>query len=346
MLKEEARAALVRRAISPDFADFDYEELDATRLGPAEVLSAACQMPFGSERRLVVVRGMEQWRDRGRSADCERLAAGLTGLPSAACLVLIALAEEEEARRKTAVNARLDAAVRDAGGLVVCRGLRGDALVEWVIDRFRSEGKQIGRDAAEQLIHLAGEEMRPIEQEIQKLVCYAGDDSRITLVSVNAVTSAEPEDAVFAAVDAIVRRQPDRALSLIGELHRCDPRPQAVAGKLLALVTRQYRMLFQARVLLDRRVSARSVRAIPEEIAADLPQEGNIVQVAYRATDLFAQAKGYRLSDIAWAFDRLLACDLANKGGAEDAGAFGADPRRNLDILVVELTGAAGRRAA
>ncbi len=146
---------------------------------------------------------------------------------------------------------------------------------------------------------------------------------------------------MFATVDAIVRRQTDRALTLLGELHRYDPKPQAVAGKLLALLARQYRMLWQAKFLAEKRINPRDVRALPPDLAAELPAESNIAQLAFKAGDLFTQARGYSWSDLTWALERLLLCDLANKGGATDeTDIFGTEPIHNLQLLVLELTGA------
>ncbi|HZT43376.1 MAG TPA: DNA polymerase III subunit delta [Chthonomonadaceae bacterium] len=336
-LKQEALAALKRHVVA---ADFDLEELDAGATADA-ILAAAGQIPFGSERRLVVVTGLEQWRERGRQAEADRLAEGLERLSDSACLALVAWAGEEEARRKTAVTSKLDAAAKKLGALVACKALRGEALMDWVRERARQEGKRMDAAAAEQLVQMIGGEIRPLEQEIRKLACYVGEGETIQAQDVAVVTASSPEDVMFAAVEAITRRQTDKALTLLAELHRYDPKPQAVAGKLLALLARQYRMLWQARFLVQKRVSPRDVRALPPDLAAELPGESNITQIAFKAADLFSQARALSWEDLSFCLERLLLCDLANKGGATDeTDTFSTDPVRNLQLLVLELTGA------
>lgn len=340
-LKEEAVAALIQQVVAADFRDFDLEALDAENASADAILAAAGQVPFGSDRRLIVVKGMEQWRDRGKQAEAERLAAGLERLPDTACLVLVAAAEEEEGRRKTAVTVKLDNAVKKYGALVTCPALKGEGLTDWILARAKKEGKRIEPNAAEALVGAAGNEMLALEQEIIKLVCYVGERENITARDVGAVVASSPEDVMFTTIDAIVRRQTDRALTLLGELHRYDPKPQAVAGKLLALLTRQYRMLWQAKFLVEKRVNPRDVRALPPEFAAELPSESNIVQLAFKAGDLFSQARNYTWAELTAALELLLLCDLANKGGVTDeAGIFGSEPASNLQLLVLELTGA------
>ena len=344
-MKEEAVAAFIRHVVDPDFADFDLEKLSAGDSSADNILAAVGQVPFGSERRLVVVQGMEQWRDRGKQSEAERLAEGIARLSDSACLVLVAAAEEEEEKRKTAVTVKLDNAVKKVGAVVACRAIKGESLVAWVSERVQQEGKRIVPAAAEQLIGAIGTEMRPLEQEILKLVCYVGERPTITAQDVGLIVAASPEDVMFTTIDAITRRQTDRALLLLNELHHYDPKPQAVAPKLLALLSRQYRMLWQAKFLAEKRVNPREVRALPPDLAAELPAEGNIAAIAFKAADLFALSRNYTWDELTDALDQLLVCDLANKGGATDeSGPFGSDLTANLQMLVMGLTGTFRKR--
>ncbi len=344
-MKEEAVAAFVRHVVAADFADFDLEKLSANDSTADSVLAAVGQVPFGSERRLVVVRGMEQWRERGKQAEVERLAEGISRLTDSACLVLVAAAQDDEDKRKTAVTVKLDNAVKKIGAIVACRAIKGEGLQAWVAEVARRDGKRIAPEAAEQLVRAVGTEMRPLEQEIIKLVCYVGERETITTQDVSRVVASSPEDVMFSTIDAICRRQTDRALTLLGELHHYDPKPQAVAPKLLALLARQYRMLWQAKFLADKRVNPREVRALPPDLAGELPSEGNIAGVAFKAAELFTLSRSYTWEELTHALDRLLLCDLANKGGVTDeSGPFGGDLVANLQMLVMELTGTFQKR--
>ena len=341
-LKEEAVAALTAHIVDAAFADFDREALSADSADAAAILAAAGQAPFGSERRLVIVNGLELWRERGKSAEADKLAEGLDRLPTTCCVALVVKAGDDEGRRKTALTTKADNAVKRLGAVVNCQALKGENLADWIVDRVKREGKSINADAVQALMQTMGAEMRPLEMELTKLVCYIGDRAAITAKDVGLIVASSPEDVMFTAIDAICRRQTDRALLLLAELHRYDPKPQAVAGKLLALLARQYRMLWQAKFLSDQRVAPRDVRALPPELAAELPTESNIAQLAFKAGDLFTLSRTYTWSALTNALERMLLCDLANKGGVTDeSGSFGSDPAGNLQILVIELTGAA-----
>lgn len=346
-MKEEAVTALVRHVVDADFADFDLERLNASDSTADNILAAAGQVPFGSERRLVVVRGMEQWRDRGKQAEAERLSEGIARLADSTCLVLVASAQDEEDKRKTAVTVKLDNAVKKAGAIVACRAIKGENLLAWVVERVQQEGKRIAPEASGQLVGAVGTEMLLLEQEILKLVCYVGERKTIAAQDVALVVAASPEDVMFTTIDAITRRQTDRALVLLGELHHYDPKPQAVAPKLLALLSRQYRMLWQAKFLAENRVNPREVRTLPPDLAAELPSDGNIASIAFKAGDLFTLSRSYTWEQLTHALDQLLVCDLANKGGVTDeSGPYGADLTGNLQMLVLELTGTFQNRSA
>lgn len=339
-LKHEAADALIKQVISSDFADFDLEVMDVLSVGADAILASAAQVPFGSDYRMVVVRGLEQWRERGKSAEAERLAEGLARMGGSTCLVLIASAEEEDDKRKVAVTVKLDNAVKKLGAVVKFSALKGEGLSKWVSQRVREEGKQIEPDAVNLLLGSAGHELLTLEQEILKLVCWVGEHPTITAKDVGTVTASSPEDVVFKLIDSITRKETDNALQLLAEVHRYDPKPQAVAGKLLALLSRQYRMLWQAKFLDSKRIAPRDVRSLPPDIVSELPSEGNIAQIAFRAGDLFQLARNYSWDDLTQVMEWLLLCDLANKGNVLEAvGVFGTDPLGNLQLLVLLLTG-------
>jgi DNA polymerase-3 subunit delta len=120
-----------------------------------------------------------------------------------------------------------------------------------------------------------------------------------------------------------------------------------VAGKLLALLARQYRMLWQAKFLSEKRINPRDVRSLPPDLAGELPTDGNIAGLAFKAPELFAASKNYTWAELTESLEKLLLCDLANKGGVTDeTGLFGSDPLRNLQILTLQLTGATRRSGA
>lgn len=325
---------LRERCVDAGSVDFDYEVLDAREVQAAAILSAAGMLPFASDRRVVVVKGAEVYRQRERASDAERLASGLAGLGDASCLVLVVAPEEGDSRaRKTALTPRLDAAVRSAGCLVQCKALSEEDLARWVGEVARAGGKRIEPQAASLLAHRCRGDRVFLTRELEKVVCYVGDRDRITAQDVEAVAVRDPEDVILKLADTVARGDADGALRLLREALRYDSKPQSVAGRLLALLRYQYRLVWQAGELRRRRFGPQDVRMLPDEVAAELPSEGSIVSQAWRAGGIFSAAARHSREGIAQAFNLLIECDLANKGGGEGS----EDVVTNMDRLILEL---------
>src|SRR5579872_3185307 len=244
--KDDALEQLRARAVDESFLDFDYEILDADTRTPEEILAAAGMAPVGSAARLVVVRSAEVYRRRDRQSEAERLAQGIERLGQASCLALrVAAEEDEKSRGKTILSAKLDAACRAHGVTVHCRALSEQALVDWLCEVAADAGKRLPENAAQRLVQAAHGDRLALSNELEKAICISGKGPVITLEMVEMTCSYDPEDVMFRLVDSITQRDADRALRLLRELLRADPKPQSVAGRLLALLTRQYRMLVQ-----------------------------------------------------------------------------------------------------
>lgn len=338
--KDEIVEAICAVALDPSFADFDSETLDTASTGVEDILASAGMAPFGSPYRVVVVRGAEVYRRREKSANAERLAQGIEKIGGATILVLrVAAAEDERSRGKTAAHPKLDAAVVKNGLLVQCRPLSPEALAGWIDSEARRAGKSIDPEAADRLIQSAHGERLALHNELEKAICFAGDAPNITLEMVEATCSFNPEDVMFKLVDAISQRNADRSLRLFHEVLRYDTKPQSVAGRFLALLARQIRMLTQAHELGRRKLDPNSLKNLPAEIAAELPSDGSILSMSWKARDLFGAARQWTREDLVCAYSLLVECDIANKGGDEGS----EDVVTNLELLILQLCSARRR---
>ncbi len=337
--KDIAVVALSDHVVPEDWRDFDYEILHLSECDANTIIRAAGQVPFGAERRMVLVKGAEKWRERGSASDAEMFAEKASSIPDTACVVLVAAALEEDNRRKTIISAKFDAAIKSVGATVACGQLQGDALKSWVVEQCKQAGKAMSPETAAFLTETAGSSLIRLDQELQKLTAYVGERPTVTNQDIQRLVSDIPEDTLFQTVDSVMRGDTDTSLLLLAELHRHDPRPQAVAGKFLAILSRQIKLVWQARWLMEQRIPPNSVRNLSADILEMLPTEGCITQVSFKAGALFGMAKNWGFNRLTRAQDLLLQCDMANKAGADDEEAvFGQDVVRNVQLLVILLT--------
>jgi DNA polymerase III subunit delta len=167
----ERRAGLRALAERPD-ADggvASVELLDGERATPTAVADALAAMTLAVGRRVIVVEGVERWRE----ADVERdLAPALAQMPPETTLALFA---REEARAKA--PAALRDAVERAGGQVVAQSnVKPWELPKWAREQAARLGIALDDAAAKALVAQVGERQQRLLRELEKLALEGDDD--------------------------------------------------------------------------------------------------------------------------------------------------------------------------
>jgi DNA polymerase-3 subunit delta len=314
---------LKRQMGDPSTATLNTTLLDGRSVNLSQVQAVCGALPFLAEHRLVIVEG---WltrllsRGEGEAEEAEparggaaakeaqaALAAYLEEQPDTAWMVLV---EKRELPEKNPV---LKAAAGRPWAVVRKFDLpTGEALLKWVQARAKAEGGGFTREAAQALAEAEGDP-RALGQEIAKLITYVGQQRPVEVGDVHALTPAGGEARIFNFVDHLGQRQGRLALR---ELHQLLEREEPLY--VLGMITRQYRLLLQAKELLDG-------RATEEDVAQALRLH------PYPAGKVCAQTRSYNLAALERIYHRLLECDVDIKTGR-------AEPAAALDTLVAELT--------
>lgn len=88
------------------------------------------------------------------------------------------------------------------------------SIPEWIAATVAAEGKSIDANCCRQLVKLLGTQQELIHSELQKLFCYVGARSQITLADISAIVSAVPVETCFQLGEAIFRRDGAAALRI------------------------------------------------------------------------------------------------------------------------------------
>lgn len=124
-----------------------------------------------------------------------------------------------------------------------------DAVIAQVDRHARELGVRFDPAALEMLVHLAGEDTRQLESEVEKLSLYVGEIGRVTEDDVRLLVPLNRAGVVFELGNAIGRRDLRRALELVRTLIF---QGQNAIGILLAAVVPRVRNLLLAADLLAR----------------------------------------------------------------------------------------------
>jgi DNA polymerase-3 subunit delta len=237
----------------------------------ATIRNTGDTMPFLSERRLIVMRGLPK-RRRGSGDEDEgageenaaparpargkksRANAGESPQAFAAGLAEYAARLPETTDLVVLVDELLEPAhplVRAAhahGRAQMFATPVGAQLEGWMARRAQSCGVRLAPDAARLLLEAIGENLRLLANEIEKLATYVGADGTIRAEDVHALTATVRELRAFDLTDALLRRDRAGALALLHELLAQGSAPLQIVG----MVAYQTRTLMQVKSLAER----------------------------------------------------------------------------------------------
>lgn len=290
--------------------------LQGQQLTPEQLIIICDKLPFLAPKHLVIVEGLlsrfEQ-RDRGqRSLSPEALGwqslkGYISRMPESTVLVLV----DGRLRRSNLLLRELapQATVREF------TPLKDAGLLNWIQSRAKERECNISPAALRLLADLIGGNLWLLSSEIDKLCLY----TRGGVVGENDVRSLVAyarEANVFAMVDAILERRSAAATQLL----HCLEDEGAAPSYLLFMITRQFRMVIQAKDLLHQQRTA-------AEITHSL---GLTSDYALRKT--MGQAQGHSIGQLAEVHRKLLDTDILIKTGKLKGEVA-------LDLLISELCG-------
>ena len=165
----ERRAGLRALAERERGSGANVELLEGEDATPARVADALATMTLALGRRVIIVEGVERWRE----ADVEKqLVGAIAQMPPDTTLALFA---REEARTKA--PAALHAAVKRAGGQGVAQmTVKPWELAKWAREQATRLGLSLDAAGAKALVAQVGERQQRLLRELEKLA-LEGDSS-------------------------------------------------------------------------------------------------------------------------------------------------------------------------
>ncbi|MFN8418825.1 MAG: DNA polymerase III subunit delta [Anaerolineae bacterium] len=266
-LKQEVRQMKARMG-DPSIADLNITIFDGKNTTAIDVLSAAENFPFLSDKRLVICEGLLSWYSRkgaGKTGknELEALAEGLKTLPETTRLVFVDYEKLDEQ------NPVLKAARGSANGFIRVFEPPHDT-VGWINKRVQEYGGQIEPKAAAALAAVMGKDVRAIDSECFKLVTYAGTDRPIREEDVALMTAYVPEARIWDIVDALGMGNSNQALTLIQRLMN-NSKEEPIY--ILSMINRQFRLLIQVREVIDAGLNPRDIAGVTSMNSSKLIQQ-------------------------------------------------------------------------
>ena len=243
-IKAQAVKTLCKRLL-PD----GLEQMNLTELvSPAadELIASAETLPVMADKRVVLARDFAPLSSAKSTddGDAERMIEYLDAAPPFTCLVFLVKGKADR-RRKLYTYCNQKHTVVDFSPMTEPQA------VDWIIKSMRALGKKISSAAAERFLFTVGNDAALLKQEIEKLADYTGERDTVTEDDIAVITVQSLESTVFQMVDAQVAGNYGEAFLLMHRLLESGEDRMMI----LAMLLRQYRMLYQMRCLLEEKTS-------------------------------------------------------------------------------------------
>jgi DNA polymerase III subunit delta len=293
----------------PTTADMNTARLDARSMSEDELGNALNSMPFLAKRRLVFLANLSSKYNNPQVR--KKFLEFIGNTPDSARLVLYESVEPKEAEKHWLVKwaEKNDKSVQARAFMLP----RLKDMAGWIVNETKNQGGKIEPRAAEMLKDMVGVDTRQAGMEIAKLLAYVNWARPINGQDVEAVCVVTSEQSVFDFVDALANGNGKSAQHL---LHRLLETEEEFS--LWGMVVRQFRLLIQAREILDGRGNK-------DDVARAL---GIHPFVAEKATQ---QAARFSIESLEAIYHRLLSIDERVKTSQITLDLA-------MDTLVVELT--------
>lgn len=223
----------LKTAILGDGDQMNYSYFEGKGIDTAEIKSVANTMPFFSDRRLILIENSGFFKNQSDLADY------MQSIPETTHIVFV---ESEVDKRN-----RLYKAIKNVGNISEMSAMDEKNLKLWVATLLNKDNKKIAEDTILYLLNKIGSDMGNIQNEVEKLICYAYDREIITKEDIDEVCTAQITGKIFLMVDAIGNRQQKKALDLYYDLLALKEKPMSI----LFLITRQFNILVQVKNLLS-----------------------------------------------------------------------------------------------
>ena len=190
--------------------------------------------------------------------------------------------------------------------------LQDASLFSFIKKEASSYGKDISRDAANELVKRSGGDLWLTTQGIKK-ASLSSPEKIIESAQIKEMTSAAFSEDIFSFTDAIGAKNKKLSLKILEEQYAAGVSDEY----LIAMLIRQFKILLQLN-------TASQTKLTPDKIAADLKLHPFVVKKG------LAQAKNFTKNQLLNYLNKLINLDFSNKTG-------GVDLKTEITLLIANV---------
>jgi DNA polymerase-3 subunit delta len=187
-------------------SEFDKETIYSEDRSFTDILGLATSFPFGSEKKLIIVREAEKIKDK-------KPMKAYAGTPAE--FTVLALFHNGSI---TNLKSEPFKTLAENNFLFEAKELKGRNLIDWLISEAEEKEKKLAEENAQVLVDIAGENRNMLEDQLEKICIYLNKEKEITIESIQKVSSELKQFNIFDLQNAIGLKDKSKALNVANNL--------------------------------------------------------------------------------------------------------------------------------
>lgn len=252
-LIEKKSDEIIKQYLGQARDEFNYIKYDLYETPISAVIEEALTLPFLSDKKVVHVKNAYVFTG-------EKVTNNLTSNPDAlknfieqydgtTLIVFDVFSEKLDERKKIVKSAKKNARLNKI------EQMSEQEMKKWIKSYLNEQYKDIKEDALVTFLELTGIQFNIIQAELEKLILFIGDDHVINKQNVKDIVSRSLEQNVFLLTEYIQKGKKEKAIHLLKDLIHMKEEPI----KLLALITSNYRLYYQCKILINKHYSEQQI---------------------------------------------------------------------------------------
>jgi len=272
-LIEKKSAEVVSQYLQAPKDDFNFVKYNLYESDLAPIIEETLTMPFFSDKKVVLVQnaylftGEKPPKDVNHNID--QLIEFIEKYDGDTLLIFEVYHSKLDERKKLVKTLKKNTQLKKI------EQMSEEEIKQWIKKQLHENYKDIKQDALDLFLELTGINFNIVKQELEKVILYLGDRSTINKQDIHQIVNRSLEQNVFLLTEYIQKNKKVKAIQLVKDLIAMKEEPI----KLLALITSNYRLFYQCKILNQKGYSgqqiAKTINVHPYRVKLALNQSRN-----------------------------------------------------------------------
>jgi DNA polymerase III subunit delta len=282
-------------------SEFDKETIYSEDRSINDIVGLATAFPFGSEKKLIIVKEAEKIKDKKLLKDYAASPAEFT---------VLAFFNNGSI---TNITSEPFKTLSENEFLFEAKELKGKNLIDWLMSIAEEKGKKLSEENAQVMVDIVGENRNMLEDQLEKICIFLNEKKEISLESIQQVSSELKQFNIFDLQNAIGVKDKAKSLTVTYNLFDNGAEPTFI----ITMLTRYFTGLAKITELQS--------KSTPVQEAARIVGTHHFYYPNYvKARNLFSDQK------LVEVFRSLLKADISIKTTT-------ADDKTIITLLIAEI---------